>query len=586
MAENNKNISPDAENEPVNGADENTAALSDASEIKAQENENVSVEKTAEPTDDDVLSEIKEALDKAEKSGDEDNIFPDKSRSSSDSRFEPITEDDFKLPHDLDTDKTILLDDEKSDTIGANADAENLSALQKANRPTRRSEVTKTRIVSADTGEDNKAETAKKSSPGKIILLILAVVAVAAALFALVHFVIAPMLSGNGGKNAADQTSAEAESAAPTESVYEAKAADTLSSMLQRDKICQLFVVTPEMLMNTDIVTVVDNTTAPALENYPVGGVILTQQSITGDDQTKALISGLQDNSKIPLFIAQDDDAIISEQATGQNGVDTTADGAYNNAVAAAQQKSNLGFNIDFSLNADLSDARATKPDLSDADAGNIISSAVKGYNENNVIPSLKYFPGILDAKNSTDASDAFLHIGKSADELDAGSEFGAFRSGIESGAGMVMVDHIYVDQLDTERPATLSDKVVPQLLREKLNYQGVVITGDMSKGYFTREYKYSTIVKGIFSSDIDLILNPNSIQSYVQEIENLLNSGEITQDQLDAKVKRILTLKYQSGLMDDAVNATESVDATTASAETTGETTTETTAETVAPTE
>ena len=96
MAENNKNISPDAENEPVNGADENTAALSDASEIKAQENENVSVEKTAEPTDDDVLSEIKEALDKAEKSDDEDNIFPDKSRSSSDSRFEPITEDDFK----------------------------------------------------------------------------------------------------------------------------------------------------------------------------------------------------------------------------------------------------------------------------------------------------------------------------------------------------------------------------------------------------------------------------------------------------------------------------------------------------------
>ena len=66
MSENNKNISPDAEKEPVNGADENTAALSDASEIKAQENENVSVEKTAEPTDDDVLSEIKEVLPKGQ----------------------------------------------------------------------------------------------------------------------------------------------------------------------------------------------------------------------------------------------------------------------------------------------------------------------------------------------------------------------------------------------------------------------------------------------------------------------------------------------------------------------------------------
>ena len=134
----------------------------------------------------------------------------------------------------------------------------------------------------------------------------------------------------------------------------------------------------------------------------------------------------------------------------------------------------------------------------------------------------------------------------------------------------MNRADHTYVDQLDSERPATLSDKVVPQLLREKLNYQGVVVTGNMSADYFTREYKYSTIVKGIFASDIDLILNPNSIQSYVQEIENLLNSGEITEDQLDAKVKRILTLKYQSGVITDSSDATGSDSTATASTDAT----------------
>ena len=226
---------------------------------------------------------------------------------------------------------------------------------------------------------------------------------------------------------------------------------------------------------------------------------------------------------------------------------------------------------------------RASKTDLTDAQAGDLISSTVKGYSENKVIPGIKYFPGILDAKDSADGSDPFRHITKTEVEIDASSEFTAFRSGIEAGAGMIMVDHIMVDQVDNEKPATLSDKVVPQFLRKKLNYQGVAVTGDMSAGYFTREYKFSTIVKGIFAADIDLILNPNSIQSYVQEIEGLLESGDIKEDQLNTKVKRILTLKYQSGMMDDSANATETVGATTASTQAAGETTAETTTATTA---
>ncbi|WP_405342703.1 glycoside hydrolase family 3 N-terminal domain-containing protein [Ruminococcus sp.] len=572
MNEENKNLTPDAENEP----DETVTELNNAEE-SPNENETNPVEEAQKPTDDDVLNEIKEALDKAEKNEDERDILT--GTSASDNRFERITEDDFKVPDHIASEPVEHSDIEKTKVVESEPIEKHYDRVGVSNkRPP------------ADRREDKTADQSKKRSPMKIVLFIIAIIAVAAAAFALVHFVIAPKLSGNNNKDAA-QTSAEAETVAPTESVYEAKAADTLSTMSQREKICQLFVVTPELLMNTDIVTIADNTTAESLANYPVGGVILTQQNTIGDDQTKALISGLQNNSKLPLFIARDNDAIITEQAyESQQNADTTADGAYNTAVAAAQQMSNLGFNVDFSLSADLSDVRASKSDLTDAEAGNLISSAVKGDSENKVIPAIKYFPGTLDAKNSTDGSDAFLHITKSAGELDASTEFTAFRSGIEAGAGMIMVDHIMVDQLDSERPATLSDKVVPQLLRDKLNYQGVAVTGNMSAGYFAREYKYSTIVKGIFASDIDLILNPNSIQSYVQEIEALLDSGEITEAQLNTKVKRILTLKYQSGMMDDSVNATEAVDATTASTEATGETTGSTEAtsltETTSPTE
>lgn len=575
MNEDKKNLSPDVESEP----EENISELGDALEKKLHENEdeNVPPEKPAEPTDDDVLAEIKEALDKAENNEGKSNIL---TGNTADDRFERITEDDFRVPEETDEDvRTDKLDEKPNDYDGRTVIVDK---KQIADRQLDREDgfIAET---PADRKPDRRENRPKKSSPAKVILWIVAIIAVAAAAFALVHFVITPSMSGNNGKDAA-QTSAEPATVAPTESVYESKAAEKLNTMSQREKICQLFMVTPEMLMNTDIVTLADNSTAESLASYPVGGVILTRQNTIGDDQTKALIAGLQNNSKIPLLIARDDDAIISEQtANEQTSVDTTADGAYNTAVAAAQQKSNLGFNVDFSLDADLSDVRASKTDLTDAQAGDLISSTVKGYNENKVIPGIKYFPGILDAKDSADGSDPFRHITKTEVEIDASSEFTAFRSGIEAGAGMIMVDHIMVDQVDNEKPATLSDKVVPQFLRKKLNYQGVAVTGDMSAGYFTREYKYSTIVKGIFAADIDLILNPNSIQSYVQEIEGLLESGEIKEDQLNTKVKRILTLKYQSGMMDDSANATEAVGATAASTQAAGETTAETTTATVA---
>ena len=574
MNEDKKNLSPDVESEP----EENISELGDALEKKLHENENENVppEKPAEPTDDDVLAEIKEALDKAENNEGKSDIL---TGNTADDRFERMTKDDYRVPEEPE-------EDDKTDKLDEKPNSYNSRTVivDKKRIADRQFDREDGFIAETPTDRDSRRENrTKKSSPAKVILWIIAIIAVAAAAFALVHFVITPSMSGNNSKDAA-QTSAEPATVAPTESVYESKAAEKLSTMSQREKICQLFMVTPEMLMNTDIVTLADNTTAESLTNYPVGGVILTRQNTIGDDQTKALIAGLQNNSKIPLLIARDDDAIISEQtANEQANVDATADGAYNTAAAAAQQKSNLGFNTDFSLNADLSNVRANKSDLTDAQAGDLISSTVKGYNENKVIPGIKYFPGILDAKDSADGSDPFRHITKTEVEIDASSEFTAFRSGIEAGAGMIMVDHIMVDQVDNEKPATLSDKVVPQFLRKKLNYQGVAVTGDMSAGYFTREYKYSTIVKGIFAADIDLILNPNSIQSYVQEIEGLLESGDIKEDQLNTKVKRILTLKYQSGMMDDSANATEAVGATTASTETAAETTAETTTATVA---
>ena len=114
----------------------------------------------------------------------------------------------------------------------------------------------------------------------------------------------------------------------------------------------------------------------------------------------------------------------------------------------------------------------------------------------------------------------------------------------------MVMVGHLTVTDIDSELPATLSSKVVPSLLRQYLGYDGVVITDSMQMGAITENYDRDAVVKGVFDADIDIILDPDDLEAYITAIENALENGTITQAQIDAKVKRILTLKYTKGVI------------------------------------
>lgn len=633
MAEDNNKILPDAENHSADtpAKDEVIGEITDALEKKLHENEdeNVPVKEPPKQSDDDILTELKEALDKAENNDDADDILTGGKTLKQSDKTVQLTEEDSDLPIEpdaVDTDAEQGKEEDAPDKKDVDGIA---SDTPKSNWQSRSADTDKSRRTTP-VQSDNSADRAKKRNPGKIILLIVLFLIVGAGVFALVHYVIAPSISPSGNNTGANGSSSQSGGAtgdqletapvAPTESGYALMASNAMKDMSRREKICQLFIVTPEKLTNEEVVTQAGNLTKEGLKSYPVGGVIYTQQNLTGEDQAKSLVSDTQSFSKIPLFITVDDDAVISTMQNGQsagpgtapgngpeggpgngpeggpgngpeggpgngpeggpgNGPeqdpseaedDITTEGAYEDAVETSEQKHDVGFNLDFSLDADLSDAKENDPDLKDADVNSLLSSAIKGYNEGGVIPTLKYFPVMKAEKDDSSESEGsnntsesgFIHINHTAEELDNSSEFSAFRSGIESGAGMIMVNHVFVDKIDTEKPATLSSKVVPELLRKKLNYQGVAITGNMSADYFTTEYKYSTIVKGIFNSDIDMILNPNSIQSYVEEIESMMDSGTITEEQLDTKVKRILTLKYQSGVIGESNGSTESSEA------------------------
>lgn len=417
-----------------------------------------------------------------------------------------------------------------------------------------------------------EAPIRKSRVPMMILALVLCFCIVGAGVYALVHFVIFAPSQETAVVN--DLPSAPPDptlSPVPTQAPeptspaadYTRAAANLLSAMSTRDKICQLMIVTPEALTGIDGVNMAGETTRQSLENYPVGGIIYNTANLESAEQTEDMISASQGFSKLPLFIAVDEEGGNVARVAEKLGTtafepmytykDQGAPIAENNARTIAGDISKLGFNLDFAPVADV----WTNPDntaigsraYSDdsQQAAELVAAAVKGFSQGGVLSTLKHFPG--HGGTTEDTHEGLAYIDKDVDALKS-AELLPFKSGIEAGADMVMVGHLVVNAVDSDLPATLSPKVVPQLLRDYLNYDGVVITDGMTMDAITDNYDYKSIVKGIFDADIDIILQPDSLDSYITAIEEALENGDITSDQLDRKVTRILTLKLKKGII------------------------------------
>ena len=420
-----------------------------------------------------------------------------------------------------------------------------------------------------DEPQPTRESSSRSRLPLIIIAAVLCVCIVGAGVFALVHFVIfAPSTSTpveTLPTAPPDPTLTPTPTGAPEPAKpdYTALAKATLDTMTTREKICQLFIVTPETLTGIDGVNMAGDTTKSALADFPVGGIIYNTDNLETINQAKEMIQKSQEYSKIPMFIAIDEEGGLVARAADKLGTQAfdpmysyKEQGntiAQSNARTIAADLSAIGFNLDFAPVADVwsnpeNTVIATRAYSDSFDqAASLIASAVKGFAEGGVMCTLKHFPGHGGTTEDSHAGLAFVY--DSVEDLKAGALL-PFKSGIEAGADMVMVGHLVVTALDDELPATLSSKVVPQLLREYLGYDGVVVTDAMQMDAITDNYSYDEIVKGIFDADIDIILEPDSMGRYINAIDDALDNGTITMDQLDKKVMRILTLKYEKSVI------------------------------------
>ncbi|MBI3501338.1 MAG: serine hydrolase [Bacteroidetes bacterium] len=172
----------------------------------------------------------------------------------------------------------------------------------------------------------------------------------------------------------------------------------------------------------------------------------------------------------------------------------------------------------------------------------------MKGLQDAGVLACAKHFPGHGDTESDSHKTlPVISHSKETIDTLDLFPFKEMFRQGI----GSVMVAHLFIPALDTTKntASTLSPKVVTGLLKKELKFDGLIFTDALNMKGVTKFYKPGEAdVKALLAGN-DVLLFSEDVPKAIAEIKNAMARGEITQEEIDSRCKKILLAKQWCGL-------------------------------------
>ena len=340
------------------------------------------------------------------------------------------------------------------------------------------------------------------------------------------------------------------------------KITEQIGKMSLEEKIGQIFIIGFKGIeINEDIRNMI--------QKYHVGGVILFRSNIESPDQLLTLINSIKSvnsNNKVPLFISVDEEGgrisrmpeqlhkLPSNQIIGEVN---NSDLSYEIGGILAEEIKAFGFNLDFAPVLDIfsNPQNTVIGDRAFGTNAEIVSKlgveTMKGIRAGGVIPVVKHFPGHGDTVTDS-------HVGLPSVNYDMrrlkSFELIPFKAAIDNQADAVMIAHILMNSIDPENPASLSKTVISDILREQMNFSGVVITDDMTMGAIDKNYKISDAAVKSFNAGSDIILVCHGYENQVNAMDTFkaaVQNGTITEDRLNESVYRVLRLKGKYKLAD-----------------------------------
>ncbi len=327
-----------------------------------------------------------------------------------------------------------------------------------------------------------------------------------------------------------------------------------LSSMTVEEKVGQMFYVRcPDVNAVEDV------------SKYNLGGYILFGRDFDGKTKEDVIsdIQSYQNEAKIPLLIGVDEEGGTVVRVSSNPNLrsspflspsDTFYNGGWEAIEADANEKADLllslGINVNMAPDCDItSDPNAFMYYRSFSENVESECEFVKKYvsitKQKKLGTVLKHFPGY---GNNEDTHTGIAYDNREYSEFED-VDFKPFITGIENGADCVLVAHNIVSCMDSKYPASLSEGV-HNILRNELSFDGVIMTDDLSMSAI-RDYTGDDDAAVFAAKCGNDILCCTDVATQYPAVLSAVNNGEISIEQLDNSVRRILRWKYNLGLLD-----------------------------------
>lgn len=346
--------------------------------------------------------------------------------------------------------------------------------------------------------------------------------------------------------------------------------------------------------------TKLPDTLAKAISRYDIGGVILFSENTQSIEQIISLNQQLQQaasasKSGLPLFISIDQEGgrvarlprDVATSFTGNMSIGATypEHGTYfatQTANVLATELSALGINVNYAPTVDVN-MNPDNPVINvrsfseNPDEVAVLGAAqVSEFEKNGIISAIKHFPGHGDTNvDSHTGLPKVMH----SKEIIYAQDLAPFKHIIEQHSpGMIMTAHIQYPELDSStltnvegkqmiKPATMSRKIMTDILRKELNYQGVVVTDALDMAGISHFFSPTQAVVNTFAAGVDIALMPieirtpediNKLDALIDSLISAVKTGQLDAHEIAHSTQRITSLKskFKLNALPNPINA------------------------------
>lgn len=295
------------------------------------------------------------------------------------------------------------------------------------------------------------------------------------------------------------------------------------------------------------------------VDSLKVGGIVI---SIGSPMEVAARLNHLQRRARVPLLVASDFEggtafringgtAFPTNMGVGAGGQETDA---YEMGRIIAEEGRALGVHLAFSPVADVNNNPAN-PIINTRSFGGdpalvakMVTAQIRGSQSHGMPATVKHFPGHGDT--GTDTHIAYAVIPATWRRLDT-LELVPFRAAVRAGVSAVMTAHVVLPAIDTvpNRPATMAPEILTGILRDSLDFKGLVVSDALDMGAIVNTYGPGEAAVVALLAGNDILLMPTDPVAAVEAMVQAVHEGRVTRDRLDRSVRRVLQFKEKAGL-------------------------------------